>query len=97
MCVFGPRLVCSPGSLPRTAPTPDPSAGPPKISRFFSLSAQIYSFFSLLGAFPWNFGGVLKRRGPEMYHFVVGGRNANFDLGHRLFLLRPVLLRPGAT
>ena len=22
---------------------------------------------------------------------------ANFDLGHRLFLLRPVLLRPGAT
>ena len=32
-------------------------------------------------------------------HFVRWARStqANFDLGHRLFLLGPVLLRPGAT
>ena len=46
----------------------------PKISRFFSLSRhEIHSFLPSLGVFSWNFGGVLKRRDPQMCTFGVLG------------------------
>ena len=48
-------------------PPDGPSAGPPKISLFFSLLRHNYhSFFPLLGVLSWNFGGVFEGRDPEM-------------------------------
>ena len=41
---------------------------------FFPSPATVfYSFLPLLGVLSWNFGGVLKRRGPEMCTFGVLG------------------------
>ena len=58
--------------------------GGPKISRFFFPFPPPFRCFCVsLGVFSWNFGGVLKRRCPEMCTFGVlglscaspGGRN----------------------
>ena len=49
-------------------------AGPPNISLFFFPSPATISFFFVsLGVFSWNFGGVLKRRDPQMCTFGVLG------------------------
>ena len=52
--VVGASKICSP--LRRTLP----SAGPPKISRFFLSRHNFRSFLPSLGAFSWNFGGVFE-------------------------------------
>ena len=47
-----------------------PKGGRPKISRFFFPSRHRFVLIvSLLGVFSWNFGGVLKRRSPQMCTF----------------------------
>ena len=69
-------LGLSPGPPIRlTAPPLDRlSAGPPKISLFFSVSRRkFHSFFSLWGVFSLNFGGVFEGRGPEMCMFGLSG------------------------
>ena len=38
----------------------------PKFRSFFSSPAPIFALFLSLGVFSWNFGGVLKRRDPQM-------------------------------
>ena len=43
----------------------------PKFPAFLFLLPPQFSFFLSLGVFWWNFGGVLKRRGPEMSTFGV--------------------------
>ena len=50
-----------------------PNGGGPKFRAFFSLSRHsfFFSFFPLFWSFSWNFGGVLKRRCPEMCTFGV--------------------------
>ena len=51
-----------------------PKSGEPKISRFvFPLPPPFRSFGVSLGVFSCNFGGVLKRRGPQMCTFGVLG------------------------
>ena len=46
--------------------------GRPKISRFFFPFPPPFRCFCVsLGVFSWNFGGVLKRRCPEMCTFGV--------------------------
>ena len=58
----------------RTPPLDPPSAGPPTISLFFFLFPPPFHCFCVsLGVFSWNFGGVLKRRCPEMCTFGVLG------------------------
>ena len=52
---------------------PLPSAGPPKISRCFSLSRLHFRSFSLSGVFSLNFGGVFEGRDPQMCTFGVLG------------------------
>ena len=47
--------------------------GGPKFPAFPSPAAKFRSFLPSLGVFSWNFGGVLKRRGPEMCTFGVLG------------------------
>ena len=75
-----------PYPLPRSR---TPSAGPPKISRFFSLFhshfrfffslslslCRVFScfFFLSLGVFSRNFGGVFERRDPQMCTFGLSG------------------------
>ena len=49
-----------------------PEGGGPKISRFFFPFPPPFRCFCVsLGVFSWNFGGVLKRRCPEMCTFGV--------------------------
>ena len=51
-----------------------PKGGGPKISRFFFPFPPPFRCFCVsLGVFSWNFGGVLKRRCPEMCTFGVLG------------------------
>ena len=65
VCVCCVSCVCvlcvsSPDPPPRTAPPPDrPSAGPPKMSRFFSFSRHNFHSFSLsLGVFSCLFSSL---------------------------------------
>ena len=49
-----------------------PEGWGPKISRFFFPFPPPFRCFCVsLGVFSWNFGGVLKRRCPEMCTFGV--------------------------
>ena len=69
------NLGAPPTPLRRT-PSPDsnPSAGPPKISLFFSLSRHNFlSFFSLFGVLSLNFGGVFEGREKGIYTFGLSG------------------------
>ena len=51
-----------------------PSPGPPKISRFFSLSRRKIRFFlPSLGVFSWNFGGVFEGWETKMCTFRFSG------------------------
>ena len=51
-------------------PLDGPSAEPPRISLFFSLSRpKFHSFFPLWGVFSLNFGGVFEGRGAQMCTF----------------------------
>ena len=66
-----------------------PKGGAPKgggaqnFALFFSLSCQnCNSFFFLSGFFSWNFGGVLKRRDPQMCTFGVLGLSGSRPSKH---------------
>ena len=61
------------GAPPLTPPPPDPSAGPPKISLFFSSPATNTFCLPLLGVVSLNFGGVIEGRDPQMCTFGVLG------------------------
>ena len=89
LCVSGPRFVCSPDPLPRTAPplgplrrTPPPDR--PKFRAFFSLSRHIFHSLSLWGGllvsfFPLSrvllveFWWCVGRSGPQMCLFSPSG------------------------
>ena len=65
--IVGPRRV----GLRRVGPCRvDPKGwGGPKFRAFFSLSHHnVHSFFTLLGVFTWNFGGVFLAPGPSSVH-----------------------------
>ena len=51
----------------RSQPAGQPSAGPPKISLFFSLSTAAYFILRLplLGVLSWNLGGVCEAPAPK--------------------------------
>ena len=57
------------GGAPKVGPR---RVGGPKFRAFSSLSRHRFAVsVSLWGSFSWNFGGVLKRRDPEMCTFGV--------------------------
>ena len=63
-----------PASAGPPPPLDPPSAGPPKFSLFFfPFPPPFRSFCVSLGVFSWNFGGVLKRKCPEMCTFGLSG------------------------
>ena len=65
---WGPK-----GWRPKPGKSGPQKGGRPKTSRFFSLlPPQLFFFFLSLGV-SWNFGGVLKRRGPQICTFGVLG------------------------
>ena len=67
---WGPRIVGGDGrpNLEKGRPR---RVGPRRVTRFFFLSR--HHFFLCFSGCSWNFGGVLKRRCPEMCTFGVLG------------------------